>query len=64
MRRHRSSRRCAGLNTARTVMTICARVAAGVEETTRRAAAFIQEILPGTTVSPPRVASGEVILSF
>lgn len=48
---------------ALTTVSVC-RDSAGVEETTRRAAAFIQEILPGTTVGPPRVAVGEVVLSF
>ncbi len=48
---------------ALTTVSVC-RDSAGAEETTRRAAAFIQEILPGTTVSPPRVATGEVVLSF
>lgn len=46
-----------------TTVSVC-RDSAGTEETTRRAAAFIREILPGTTMSPPRVGTGEVILSF
>ncbi|MBA2298951.1 MAG: hypothetical protein H0W14_13060 [Actinobacteria bacterium] len=48
---------------ALTTVSVCGN-SAGAEETTRRAAAFVQEILPGTTVSPPRVTTGEVILTF
>ena len=37
---------------------------AGADETTRRAAAWVQENLPGATISPPRVGTGEAFLSF
>jgi heme-degrading monooxygenase HmoA len=46
-----------------TTVSVC-RDRAGAEETTRRAAAWVQENLPGTTVSPPRVGTGEAFLSF
>ena len=37
---------------------------AGADETTRRAAAFIQDNLPELNISPPRVGTGEAFLSF
>lgn len=37
---------------------------AGAEETTKRAAALVQKYLPGTTMSPPQVGMGEVVISF
>ena len=46
-----------------TTVSVC-RDSAGTEETTRRAAALVQEMLPGTTMSPPQVGTGEVVLSF
>ena len=36
----------------------------GAEETTQRAAAWVEENLPDVTVSPPRVVTGEVFLTF
>jgi hypothetical protein len=46
-----------------TTVSIC-KDRAGTEETTRRAAAWVQENLPGTTSGPPRIRTGEVFLSF
>ena len=46
-----------------TTVSVCSD-RAGAEETTRRAAAWVQENLPGATVSPPQVRTGEVFLSF
>jgi len=46
-----------------TTVSIC-RDSAGTEETTRRAAALVQEMLPGTSMSPPQVGTGEVVISF
>lgn len=46
-----------------TTVSVC-KDRAGAEETTRRAAAWVQENLPGTTVNPPQVGTGEVFLSF
>jgi len=37
---------------------------AGATESTRAAAAWIAENLPGTTVSAPQVTSGEAVISF
>jgi hypothetical protein len=46
-----------------TTVSVC-RDRAGADETTRRAAAWVEENIPGTTVSPPQVSTGEVFLSF
>jgi len=46
-----------------TTVSVC-RDRAGADETTRRAAAWVEENVPGTTVSPPQVATGEVFISF
>ena len=46
-----------------TTITVCADQA-GTEETTRRAAAFIKEHLPTTTIGAPTIRQGEVVVSF
>lgn len=46
-----------------TTVSIC-QDRAGAEETTKQAGALVQKYLPGTTMSPPRVGTGEVILNF
>ena len=46
-----------------TTISIC-NDRAGAEETTRRAAAWVQENLQGTTINPPQVGTGETFISF
>lgn len=46
-----------------TTVSIC-NDRAGTEETTRRAAAWLQENLSGSTISPPVVRTSEAFLSF
>jgi hypothetical protein len=46
-----------------TTITVC-EDKAGVEETSRRAAAWVRENLPGTTIGAPSLSSGEVFVSF
>jgi len=46
-----------------TTVSVC-KDRAGTEETTKRAAAWVQENLSGATISPPRVSTGEVFLSL
>ena len=37
---------------------------AGAEESTRVAAAWIAENLPGVSIAPPAISAGEVIVAF
>jgi hypothetical protein len=37
---------------------------AGTDETTRRATAWVQENLPGATITPSKVTTSEVFLTF
>lgn len=46
-----------------TTVNVCAD-RAGTDESSRRAAAWIRENVPGVTVSPPTINSGEVYLNF
>jgi hypothetical protein len=46
-----------------TSVTICDDKA-GVEESTRRAAGWVRENLPGASMSAPEVTGGEVFLDF
>lgn len=46
-----------------TAITIC-EDERGAEESTRRAAEWVRENLPGVSISPPQVSDGEVFLHF
>ena len=46
-----------------TTVTVCAD-RAGTDESTRKAAAWVRENVPGVTISPPTVNSGEVFITF
>jgi hypothetical protein len=46
-----------------TTVTVCADKT-GTEESTRRAAAWVRENVPGVTIGPPTVNSGEVFITF
>jgi hypothetical protein len=52
-----------GSGDALTTVTICD-TEAGTTESTRRAAAWVKENLPGASMAPPQVAGGDVFLHF